>query len=63
MPNDDYSDIINLPRPTSKHRKMPLSQRAKQFAPFAALGSLDMSHIKPRKISDSAQIINRSEDI
>lgn len=34
----DYSDIINLPRPEPKyHVRMPLSDRAAQFAPFAAL--------------------------
>lgn len=37
----DFSDIINLPRPASKHPKMPLAQRAKQFSPFATLGELD----------------------
>ena len=32
-----YDDIINLPHPTSaKHPRMPLSDRAAQFAPFAA---------------------------
>ncbi|MCR4911038.1 MAG: hypothetical protein K5925_00730 [Bacilli bacterium] len=34
----DYSDIINLPRPISKtHKHMSNSDRAAQFAPFAAL--------------------------
>ena len=33
-----YDDIISLPHPTSaKHPRMPLSDRAAQFAPFAAL--------------------------
>lgn len=33
-----YDDIINLSHPTSvKHARMPLSARAAQFAPFAAL--------------------------
>ena len=32
-----YDDIISLPHPTSaKHPRMPLSDRAAQFAPFAA---------------------------
>lgn len=36
--NDSYEDIINLPHHVSKrHRKMPLEERAAQFAPFAAL--------------------------
>lgn len=32
-----YEDIINLKRPKSKHPKMTLTNRAAQFAPFAAL--------------------------
>lgn len=35
---DDYSDIINLPRPISKtHPRMDKKSRAAQFAPYAAL--------------------------
>ena len=35
---DNYNDIINLERPISKrHGKMPIEDRAAQFAPFAAL--------------------------
>lgn len=33
-----YDDIINLPHPSStSHPRMPLQDRAAQFAPFAAL--------------------------
>ena len=32
-----YDDIIDLPRPKSKHEPMPMSDRAAQFSPFAAL--------------------------
>ena len=36
--SNKYDDIINLPKPTStKHPRMPLSDRAAQFSPFAAL--------------------------
>ena len=35
---DNYEDIINLPRPVSRtHAPMKASERAAQFAPFAAL--------------------------
>lgn len=38
MTEKDYSDIIDLPSPTSeKHPRMSRSARAAQFAPFAAL--------------------------
>lgn len=34
----DYSDIIDLPHHVSDHHPhMPISERAAQFAPFAAL--------------------------
>ena len=33
-----YDDIINLPHPSpAKHPRMPMSDRAAQFSPFAAL--------------------------
>lgn len=34
---EKYRDIINLDRPISSHPKMPKSDRAVQFSPFAAL--------------------------
>ena len=35
---EEYSDIINLPHPESRsHPRMPMENRAAQFAPFAAL--------------------------
>lgn len=39
---ENYNDIINLPHYTSKkHKRMSLSSRAIQFAPFSALTGLD----------------------
>jgi len=36
--NGAYDDIIRLPHPTSeRHPRMPISERAAQFSPFAAL--------------------------
>lgn len=36
--DNKYDDIINLPHYVStKHPRMPMKQRAAQFAPFAAL--------------------------
>lgn len=38
MRNDNYEDIIHLPRPVSAaHPPMPVHDRAAQFSPFAAL--------------------------
>ncbi len=37
----EYDDIIDLPRPPSKYPKMSVSNRAKIFAPFAALKGYD----------------------
>lgn len=40
-PIDRYADIINLPHPEPKrHRRMPMSKRAGQFMPFAALAGM-----------------------
>lgn len=40
--NSEYADIIDLPHYTSKIRnKMPMRNRAVQFAPFAALTGLE----------------------
>ena len=37
---EDYSDIIGLPHyEPVNHKRMPLAERAAQFAPYAALGS------------------------
>lgn len=33
----EYDDIIDLPQPKSRHEPMPMSDRAAQFSPFAAL--------------------------
>ena len=42
MENNPYSDIIDLPCPTSKnHPRMSMQNRAAQFAPFAALTGYD----------------------
>lgn len=40
--NNEFDDIINLPHHVSKnHPQMPMSSRAAQFAPFAALTGHD----------------------
>lgn len=67
MNNDDhsYDDIINLPHPTSqKHPRMPLYDRAAQFAPFAALTGHDAAiketaRLTQREIELSGDMIDR----
>lgn len=55
---NDYSDIINLPRPISKTRpRIPKSLRAAQFAPYAALvGRRDI-------IASDEQIAAKKDDL
>ena len=52
-----YDDIINLPHPTSaKHPRMPLSDRAAQFAPFAALSGHSAALAETeRRAADAAE--------
>ncbi len=38
---NEYDDLLFLPRPASHRKKMPLSDRAAQFAPFKALVGLE----------------------
>ena len=66
--NDKYSDIINLKRPESKnHTKMPILNRAAQFAPFAALTGhaasiSEASRLTQEKIElseDELELLNR----
>lgn len=51
--NRHYTDIIDLPRPVSPRRKrMPLSARAAQFAPFAALSGYDGAIQETARLTD-----------
>ncbi len=49
-----YADIIDLPHPVSKrHPQMPLSDRAAQFAPFAALTGHGEAIKETARLTDS----------
>ena len=51
---DNYNDIINNPHHTSKTRKrMSQSNRAAQFAPFAALTGYDASISEAARLTDT----------
>jgi hypothetical protein len=56
MSNNDinkYDDIINLPHHVSSERpRMSMSQRAAQFAPFAALSGYDEAVREERRLTE-----------
>lgn len=56
-----YDDIIHLPRHVSeKHPQMPLSDRAAQFSPFAALTGYEAAVDETARLTDEK--IELSED-
>jgi hypothetical protein len=60
--NDDYNDIINLPRPQSRnHKPMPMINRAAQFAPFSALNGHEEA-LKSRRDKNSSSYEKQEED-
>ena len=62
---DNYSDIINQPHHTSKTRKrMSQSNRAAQFAPFAALTGHDASIREAARLTDKKiELDDKSQEI
>ena len=48
----EYDDIIDLPRPRSVHEPMPMSDRAAQFSPFAALTGYDAAIDETARLTD-----------
>ncbi len=51
--NNRYNEIINLPHHVSKTRpQMPISDRAAQFAPFAALTGYDSAIKETERLTD-----------
>lgn len=50
---DKYNDIIHLPHPTSaRHPRMPLSDRAAIFSPFAALVGHGAAIVEAARLTD-----------
>ena len=57
--NHKYDDIIHLPHPISKkHPRMPLSDRAAQFAPFVALTGHDASIRETARLTDEKELLS-----
>lgn len=48
-----YDDIIGLPRPKSAHEPMPMSDRAAQFSPFAALTGYEDAIGETARLTDA----------
>jgi len=58
MKENNYDDIINLPHHVStRHQQMPISDRAAQFAPFAALTGYDDA------VKETARLTTKRIDI
>ena len=49
---NDYTDIIDLNRPPSKHANLGVESRAAQFAPFAALTGYDAEIRETARLTD-----------
>lgn len=57
-----YDDIIGLPHPVSrKHPRMPLENRAAQFAPFAALTGYDAAIQEKARLTDKRIELDEDE--
>ncbi len=54
---DDYSDIINVKRPISKHEKMSIQKRASIFNPFAALTGYEEA------INEAGRIVDKKSEL
>lgn len=57
-----YDDIIDLPHPEPQtHPRMPMRNRAAQFAPFAALTGHDDAIAETRRLTDQHIELDESE--
>lgn len=57
-----YDDMLNLPHPTSaRHPRMSLSDRAAQFAPFAALSGHSAALVETARLTDQRLELDEDE--
>ena len=57
-----YDDIIDLPHPVSeRHPKMPLADRAAQFAPFAALTGYDAAIVEAGRLTGTKRELSEEK--
>lgn len=58
----NYEDMVALPHHVSRrHPRMPISERAAQFAPFAALTGYDSVIRETARLTDTAAELDDSE--
>ena len=59
---DDYSDMLDLPRPVSKkHPPMSVEKRAAQFMPFAALTGYDAAIVETARLTDTKRELSEEQ--
>ena len=59
-----YEDILHLPHPVSKtHPRMPLMNRAAQFAPFAALTGYDAAVEETARLTDEKLTLDEEQQL
>lgn len=59
MNEKSYQDIIHLKKPLSKHPKMPISNRAAQFSPFAALSGYEEAIKEKEKTFEKKKLLSQ----
>ncbi len=60
---NSYDDIIDLPHHEPHHPRMPMENRAAQFAPFAALSGHDSAIAETARLTDSPIELSEDEQI
>lgn len=60
---DDYEDIINLPHYEPKHKRMSMSVRSAQFAPFSALTGFNDEVKETERLVEKKVLLDEDEKI
>ena len=63
MNKDYYEDIINLPHYEPKHKRMSISVRSAQFAPFSALTGFNDEVKETERLVDKKVLLDEDEKI
>ena len=57
----DFSDIIHMERPQSKHPKMSIYDRSAQFSPFAALTGHDDAIQETARLTEKRRVLDKEQ--